>query len=192
MAKKKADPAIPEPVAMAVETVDIMSVSPDPANVRKHGQKNLAAIKASLRRFGQQRPVIVDRNNVVRAGNGTLMAAIALGWKQIVVARSELTGSEMTAFAIVDNRSAELAEWDDDLLAAELGGLREDGIPLDELGFDDKYLDKLLGETLSEPKELALGDEKFLIVVTCKSEADQVSMLERLGAEGVECKALCG
>lgn len=109
---------------MNVETVKIDSLTFDPANVRKHDEKNLSAIKASLNRFGQQKPIVVDASGVVRAGNGTLAAAKALGWKEIRIVRSSLAGSEATAYAIADNRTAELAKWDDDALAQTLAALQ--------------------------------------------------------------------
>ena len=109
---------------MKIETVPIDSVSFDPANVRRHPERNLATIKASLLRFGQQKPIVVDAAGVVRAGNGTLAAAKALGWKEIRIVRSSLAGSEATAYAIADNRTAELAEWDDDALAQTLAALQ--------------------------------------------------------------------
>jgi DNA modification methylase len=135
---------------MKTETVSIDSLVFDPANVRKHPEKNLATIKASLLRFGQQKPIVVDANGVVRAGNGTLMAAKALGWKEIAIVRSSLGGSEATAYAIADNRTAELAEWDEDALSQTLAALQ---IESDELavatGFDLKEI-----EALTAPKEV--------------------------------------
>jgi ParB-like chromosome segregation protein Spo0J len=92
---------------MTIEEVEIASVSPDPANVRTHSERNLEAIKASLRRFGQQKPIVVDGSGIVRAGNGTLAAAIALGWERIKVVRTNLTGSEATAYGIADNRTGD-------------------------------------------------------------------------------------
>lgn len=109
---------------MKTELVQIDSLQFDPANVRKHGEKNLATIKASLSRFGQQKPIVVDANGVVRAGNGTLAAMKALGWKEVAIVRSPLAGSEATAYAIADNRTAELAEWDEDALAQTLAALQ--------------------------------------------------------------------
>jgi DNA modification methylase len=127
------------------ETVSIDSLSFDPANVRKHGERNLATIKASLQRFGQQKPIVVDANGVVRAGNGTLAAAKALGWKEIAVVRSALAGSEATAYAIADNRTAELAEWEEDALAETLSALQcEDEALLDAAGFDAAELSKMI------------------------------------------------
>jgi DNA modification methylase len=140
---------------MKAETVKIDTLTFDPANVRKHDEKNLAAIKASLNRFGQQKPIVVDANGVVRAGNGTLAAAKALGWKEIAIVRSALTGSEATAYAIADNRSAELAEWDDDALAQTLAALQ---IEDDELavatGFDLSEIERLTAPNDVEEDEV--------------------------------------
>src|SRR5689334_9508077 len=94
------------------------SLTLDPANARTHDEKNLAAIKGSLKRFGQRLPLVVQRQGmIVRAGNGRVMAGRSMGWSHmacVVVDESEV---EATAFAIADNRSAELAEWDDEALA---------------------------------------------------------------------------
>jgi DNA modification methylase len=130
---------------MKLETVPLSAISPDPANVRKHSAKNIDAIKASLRRFGQQRPIVVDAKGIVLAGNGTLTAARDLGWKEIQIVRTELTGTQATAFGIADNRSAELAEWDDKL-AEVLASLEAEDFPLAEIGFDEADLAELAGE----------------------------------------------
>ena len=121
---------------MKIKTVPIEAISFDQANVRKHGDKNIAAIKASLKRFGQQKPIIVDGNLIVRAGNGTLQAATELGWREINVVESDLGAAELTAFAIADNRTAELAEWDMGALAKQLAALDEEGFDYDLLGFE--------------------------------------------------------
>src|SRR5450432_1700492 len=73
---------------MTVETVAIDTLSPDPENARRHGAKNLDAIVKSLRRFGQQKPIVVDSQGVVRAGNGQFAAAKILGWSHIGVVHS--------------------------------------------------------------------------------------------------------
>ena len=109
---------------MKHERVKCASLKPDPKNARKHSKKNLDAIKKSLERFGQQRPIVVDAKGIVIAGNGTLEAALALGWEEIDIVRSELKGSSATAYAVADNRTAELAEWDDDILAETLEALK--------------------------------------------------------------------
>jgi ParB-like chromosome segregation protein Spo0J len=151
--------------ATAIEQVDIESLAADPANVRKHGTRNLAAIKASLQRFGQQKPIVVDAQGVVRAGNGTLEAARSLGWKRIWITRTALTGSEATAYAIADNRTSELAEWTPEL-GLQLAALQIDDIPLETLGFTmaefQELESKLAGEEpdAEEPAPDATEGEK--------------------------------
>ena len=123
----------------------------DPANVRRHPAQNIAAIKASLTRFGQQKPVVIDRRGIVVAGNGTLAAARDLGWTEIDVVVTDLAGSEAVAFAIADNRTAELAEWDDDALASVLAALKaEDDALLQVAGFSEDDLNKLVAAAAPE------------------------------------------
>lgn len=103
----------------------IDSIKPDPKNARKHPERNLEAIRESYRKFGQQRPIIVDRNNVIRAGNGQWEAAKSLGWKSIAVLYTDLEGDALAAFALADNRTSELSAWDDAKLAEALAELPE-------------------------------------------------------------------
>lgn len=130
----------------------VAELSADPANARKHSERNLDAIKASLTRFGQQKPIVIDSSGVVRAGNGTLAAAKALGWAEIDVVVSNLQGAEAMAYAIADNRTAELAEWDDDVLAATLQSLAdEDPALLVDAGFTADELKVLAMDFQPDP-----------------------------------------
>jgi ParB-like chromosome segregation protein Spo0J len=137
---------------MKTETVPIDSIHPDPANVRIHPERNLAGIKASLARFGQQRPILVDGNGIIRAGNGTHAAAMELGWDTIAIVRTTLKGSEATAYAIADNRTAELAEWDDTALADTLRALQSEDFDLAAVGYTGDEVDALIAR-LSHPAE---------------------------------------
>ncbi len=129
---------------MKIERINVTELSLDPSNVRKHDRKNLDAIKASLRKFGQQKPIVVDAKGIVLAGNGTLTAAKELGWTEIEITRTTLQGVEATAFAIADNRTAELAEWDDDGLAKVLELLKvEDADLFAATGYDAEEVDKM-------------------------------------------------
>ena len=134
---------------MQTQRVKIDTLTLDPANVRRHPANNLDAIKASLTRFGQQRPVLVNAKGIIIAGNGTVMAAKALGWDHINIVRTELDGSEATAYAIADNRTAELAEWDDDALAQQLAALQiEDEELARAAGFTEKEIAALAEATV--------------------------------------------
>ena len=131
----------------------ISDLSNDPANARRHNERNIDAIIASLRRFGQQKPIVVDSSGVVRAGNGTLEAARRLGWESIDCVTTALQGSDAIAYAIADNRTAELAEWDEDTLAAQLNGLltESEEIAL-AAGFTPEEIEAMLALAEDEPE----------------------------------------
>ena len=127
---------------MKTETVPIESISPDPANARSHGERNLEAIRDSLRAFGQQKPIVVDSRGIVIAGNGTLEAARRLGWTEIAIVRTELEPAQATAFGIADNRTGELAEWNDEVLRSLLDTLEDEMLEI--LAFDPKEIEALV------------------------------------------------
>ena len=128
--------------------IAVSDLANDPSNVRRHGEKNHEATRASLRKFGQRTPIVVQKQGmVVRAGNDRLAIFREEGWSHIVALVVNENDVEATAYAIADNRTAELAEWDDDALARQLDALQKQGIDLDGLGFDLDDLDELdLGE----------------------------------------------
>lgn len=123
---------------LKIETVSISTLTPDPANARKHDGRNLQAIENSLLKFGQRKPICVTPDSIVVAGNGTLEAAKNLGWTEIVIARTPVgwTWEQIRAFALADNRTAELAEWDDKVLADQLLELDANGWDLKDIGFE--------------------------------------------------------
>lgn len=170
--------------------VPIGELNADPANARRHPDRNMAAIEASLRRWGQRFPIVVQRQGmVVRAGNGRLEAARRLGWTHLAAVVVDEDSVEATAFALADNRSAELAEWDDEALAALLQSLPTD-VPT---GFSEGDLEALLAEL----NPVASGDTSeqldglvYKVLVECDGEQAQVGLLERLEAEGYKCRAL--
>lgn len=122
---------------MNVELVLIDDLELDPNNARRHSKKNLDAIAGSLREFGQRKPIVVWRNRVV-AGNGTLVAARSLGWREISVARcpDDWDEVQVKAFALADNRSAELAEWDEQVLTEQLRELELAEFDVEAIGFE--------------------------------------------------------
>jgi len=123
---------------MNVETVPLTSLTPDPQNARKHNKRNLDAIAASLNKFGQRKPIVVTHDGTVIAGNGTLEAATSLGWKEISIARAPEDWDDNTvrAYALADNQTGALAEWDDEILNTALEELTSEGWDIAELGFD--------------------------------------------------------
>ena len=149
---------------MELQTVAIESLTLDPNNARKHSKRNLDAIKESLSKFGQRKPIVVH-NGVVIAGNGTLEAAKTLGWKEIGVSvcPDDWDADTAKAYALADNRSSELAEWDDKILSTQLLDLDDMGWNIEALGFEPLPLRDLdededeIPELPVEPKT-KLGD----------------------------------
>ena len=109
----------------------------DPINARKHPTKNIEAIKGSLAKFGQQKPIVINDKNIVIAGNGTLAAAKELGWKNINCVISDLDDLNQMAFALADNRTSELAEWDLDIVNQQLAQLEMNNFDVEILHFDN-------------------------------------------------------
>lgn len=181
---------------MKTETVPIGTLHLDPANVRKHGERNHRSIMGSLAKFGQQKPIVVDRKGVILAGNGTLSAAKELGWDTIEIVRSDLLGTEATAFAIADNRTAELAEWDESALAATLQSLQDEDFDLDSIGFSEDEIDELcegLAPTPddSEPPEAEI-DRAEELQAKWKTELGQLWLIPSETTPGREHRLLCG
>lgn len=122
---------------MKIETVPISSLILDPENARKHSKRNLEAIAGSLSTFGQRRPLVVW-DGIVIAGNGTLEAAKSLGWDKIEITRvpPDWTHEQARAYALADNRTAELADWDHEILADQLIELDSVGYEISDWGFE--------------------------------------------------------
>lgn len=142
-----------------VEVAGLDTLTLDPANVRKHDARNMEAIKSSLKTFGVQGVLaVVDADGIVRAGNGRVAAAKALGWTEARVFRSPLRGAQAVAYAIADNRTAELAAWDDDVLAQSLAGLRGDLELFETTGFTESESDFLIDLVASQGESETSGE----------------------------------
>jgi DNA modification methylase len=124
--------------------VPIERLRTDPANARKHPERNIEAIKASLARYGQRKPLVVNKETgIIEAGNATWEAARALGWTHLAVVYVRDDPTTASGYAIADNRTAELALWDEETLARQLAALQEVG-ELSATGFDPEELRALL------------------------------------------------
>lgn len=122
----------------------------DPKNARKHNDRNLSAIRASLKRFGFRQPLVVQKQGmIVRAGNGRLQVARELGWASVPCLIVDESEADATAFALADNRTGDLAEWDSHNLAEILEEVHEVGGSLEELGWADHEFTPLIDEPSS-------------------------------------------
>jgi ParB-like chromosome segregation protein Spo0J len=129
----------------AIETWPVERLKPYARNARTHSEDQVARIAGSLVEYGWTNPVMVADDGEIVAGHGRLLAAQYLGLSEVPVIRlSHLTPAQVRAYRIADNRFAELAGWDDELLASELHALNAEGFDLDMTGFDGAELDRLL------------------------------------------------
>jgi len=135
---------------LKIRRVPLEDLHLDPANARAHGDRNLAAIVASLQRFGQAEPLVVHKQTGrVIGGNGRLVAMRKLGWSECDVVEAGVDPIEATALGIALNRTAELAEWDEPALASLLEGLRAED-SLSGVRFPDQDIDELLADLQAE------------------------------------------
>ena len=150
---------------MKIETVSIEKIIPYARNPRNN-EHAVAKVAGSIKEFGWQQPIVVDKDYVIVAGHTRLLAAQQLGMKEIPVKiADDLTPAQIKAFRIADNRTHEESEWIDDLLALELIEIRDMGYDLEITGFDPDELDKLLAgdsDGLTDEDAVPEVDEKVI------------------------------
>jgi DNA modification methylase len=130
--------------AKQIEMLSVDTLIPYAKNARTHSDEQVAQIAGSIKEFGFNNPVLVDKDNSVIAGHGRLMAARKLGYKEVPVVKLEhLTESQRKAYILADNRIALNSGWDTSMLSLELQELKDD-IDLSLLGFDADELDAML------------------------------------------------
>jgi DNA modification methylase len=145
-----------------VERLPIGSIQPNPRNARTHSLRQIRQIAASIRQFGFLNPVLVDDADMILAGHGRLEAARLEGLDHVPVVRfGHLTAAQKRAYLIADNKIAEQAGWDREMLAIELGELIDllptEGFDVSLTGFEAPEIDLLLADlapSRPEPEDI--------------------------------------
>jgi DNA modification methylase len=146
--------AVAAGLGLAIEHRPIEALIPYARNARTHSEAQVALIAGSIREFGFTNPVLVDGDDGIIAGHGRVMAARQLGLASVpVIELGHLTPAQKQAYVLADNRLAEQAGWDRDLLALELGELEDLGVDLLTLGFEAGEIDDLLRSEEPDPRE---------------------------------------
>ena len=155
---------------MKIEKVKIGKVKPYNNNPRDISKAAIEKVTLSIKEFGFQQPIVVDKNNIIIAGHTRLEAAKQLKLKEVpVVVAKNLSDNQAKAYRLMDNRSGQESNWDKKLLELELSLLNDENINLDLTGFDEVELSKLIvdektglteDDAIPEPKEAIckLGD----------------------------------
>ncbi|MES9843215.1 MAG: site-specific DNA-methyltransferase [Candidatus Sedimenticola sp. 6PFRAG5] len=168
----------------SVEHWSLQRLIPYARNARTHDEGQVSQIAGSIAEFGFVNPILVGDDNIIIAGHGRLLAAQQLGLEKVpVIVLGHLTEAQRRALVIADNKIAENAGWNEELLQLELAELRDLDFDLDLIGFSDEELDALLE---SEP-EAGLTEDDAVPEI----EAQAVSRTGDLWILG-EHRLLCG
>jgi ParB-like chromosome segregation protein Spo0J len=156
----------------------IDSLIPYAKNARVHDEAQIAQIAGSIKEFGFNNPVLIDKDNGIIAGHGRVMAARKLGLTEVpTILLDHLNETQRKAYILADNRIAINSTWDNEMLTLELMDIKDD-VSLAMLGFNVDELDALLKEISStelpnlpdgdkqpfQQKTFTLHDEQFNIV----------------------------
>jgi len=133
------------PMVKHIELWLIGKLVPFARNPRTHSDAQVAQIAASIAEFGFNNPILVDTHAGIIAGHGRLLAARKLGLEEVpVIVLDHLSDAQKRAYIIADNKLAENAGWDDELLRSELAALQREGFDVGLTGFEDEELARLL------------------------------------------------
>lgn len=127
---------------MKIETLSTASLIPYARNAKKHDASQVSKLAGSIREFGFNNPVLIDKDNGIIAGHGRVLAAQSLGLETVPCIRlGHLTDTQRRAYILADNRLAEIGGgWDEEMLKLELADLTASDLDVAELGFEAESL----------------------------------------------------
>lgn len=170
---------------MKVVTYQIADVKPYENNPRNNDSA-VDAVAASIREFGWQQPIVVDKDGVIIAGHTRYKAARKLGLAEVpVVVADKLTEEQIKAYRLADNKSGELADWDMEMLENELAGIAD--IDMSLFGFTEEEEKKKEKEKNGEvPFSEVLGEANNYVILQFHTEVDWIYAMGLLGIETVK------
>ena len=167
---------------MQIETRLISELIPYVNNARTHSDEQVTQIASSIKEFGFNNPILIDKDNGIIAGHGRLEAAKKLGYTEVPTIRLEhLTDTQRKAFILADNRIALNSGWDTTLLSLELKELDLE-IDLKSLGFDDKELAALL-----EPEQVEGNTDEDAVPEVPEEPTTKLNDIYKLGNHRLMC-----
>ena len=169
---------------MKVVDVDIEALIPDPENARTHDDKNLAAIRGSIKQFDVVEPLVVQKSsNIVLGGNGRLEVLKSMGAKTVPVHYVDIDDKKAKALALALNRTAELAGWDMERVKEQLAEIDDPEL----IGFDESF-GKIDDDDFQfkEPKEE--GEKQLKIVITFDDDQEMEDVFAELNDRGLNVK----
>ena len=176
----------------AAEWVDLDALHPWPDNPRENSEA-VQLVADSISRFGFGSPIVARlEDSTIIAGHTRLEAARLLGLDRVPVRFLDLDETSARLLAVADNKTAEIADWDDAALSTLLAEWTEQGVDLDALGFSEGELERLLDEQVEETEgeETFDDDLVYRVIVQCVDERAQASLMTELEGRGYSCQPL--
>lgn len=169
---------------MQVENWQIEDIKPY-ANNPRNNDDAVESTANSIKEFGWQQPIVVDKNGVIIVGHTRLKAAKKLKLKQVpVIVAENLTDEQAKAYRLADNKTGELADWDVDMLGDELNDIFN--IDMQEFGFEE--LDESDYQQKDENTDPVPIDDKTVIIIESDDEDELEQYFEKLVEEGYPCR----
>lgn len=142
-------------------TVKVADVIPYARNPRTHSSAQVTKLAASIKEFGFTNPILIDEEGMVIAGHGRVMAAQKLGLEEVPsITLIDLTPAQKKALVIADNRLAEDAGWDNEMLTGLIHDLNEEGFDLGLTGFDDDEVYNFLKPISDDDMEIGSNSDE--------------------------------
>ena len=168
---------------MLVEQKKINELIPYVNNARTHDDQQIMQLASSIKDFGFNNPILIDKQNGIIAGHGRLEAARKLGLDTVPTIKLEhLTDAQRKAFILADNRIAMNSGWNTELLALELKDLEDINIDLEMLGFDAKELAALL-----EPEQVEGNTDEDAVPDVPDEPTTKLGDIYKLGNHRLMC-----
>ncbi len=170
---------------MKVKNISITEIKPYKKNAKKHPMEQVKHIANSIKEFGWQQPIVIDKNGEIVIGHGRYQAALYLGLDEVPVLRADdLTEEQIKALRLADNKTNE-SEWDNGLLSFELNEIVD--IDMSDFGF---VVSEENEDSPKEEGEVPFTEELLLshnyIVLYFDNEFDWLVAVEKFGLKQVK------
>ena len=171
-------------VCVNIKMLKLTDIIPYEKNPRRNDEA-VKYVAESIKSFGFKNPIVLDKDNIIVAGHTRYKAAKKLNLKEVpCIVADDLTDEQIKAFRLADNKVAEKADWDFDLLGEELDSLLD--FDMTVFGFEDEDEDEPEEEIDRKEQKIEVGT--LQLIIDCDSEEDMQEKYEKIAEVGIECR----
>jgi ParB-like chromosome segregation protein Spo0J len=172
---------------MKIEHLKTSDLIPYARNAKKHDAAQISKLCGSIKEFGFNNPVLIDKDNGIIAGHGRVLAAQSLALESVPCIRlGHLTDTQRRAYILADNRLAEIGGgWDEEMLKLELADLAALDVDVAEIGFGAEEVD-----FIEDKKDNSIDSlpEAFEVIAECENENQQREVFMKLNDMKIKCR----